>query len=944
MKYVYMFEEADGKNKMLLGGKGAGLAEMTRLGLPVPPGFTVTTQGCTAYYSNGRKLPDAIWEEIRTAMAALEKKTGKAFGRGRNPLLVSVRSGSALSMPGMMDTILNLGLSDESAKTLARETGDERFALDAYRRFIQIFCKVALGVDGDLFEKALATAKAESGAKLDSDLTASALTGVVARFKEIARKATGRDLPVDPWEQLRVATTAVFDSWEGKRARDYRAHFKIGPDQANGTAVNVVAMVFGNLGERSATGVAFTRDPGSGENTFYGEYLNNAQGEDVVAGIRTPLPIAELAREMSSVHAELLDVKKKLESHYREVQDIEFTVERGKLYMLQTRNAKMNAHAALVTSVDLVEEGLISKERALLRIGPSDLEQLMYPGIDPKAKIQPFAKGMPASPGAACGRAVFDADEAVRRAKLGEKLVLVREETKPEDIHGFFASVGILTSRGGKTSHAAVVARGMGKSCVCGAESIRIDAKERRAVAGETVFREGDRITIDGSTGNVYLGEVPLVASEVVQALQGDRTQETKVSRAFARLMQWADEARTLGVYANADTPEDAARARRFGAGGIGLCRTERMFNAVDRLPIVRAMILASDPKERAARIAELLPLQKADFKGILKAMNGLPVTVRLLDPPLHEFLPSVEELLHEMSTLQDFSEIVRHLDELPEMVRLVDPKLGEQMTAIDSMRRLLAEVKNRHQDEKLLQRKESELARVRQLHEVNPMLGHRGVRLGITYPEIYEMQIRALYQAVVELIQEGHSPRPEIMVPQVCTAKELEWVHRLEREVKAEVEATSGVKIECPFGTMIEVVRACMRAGKLAEIAEFFSFGTNDLSQATFSFSREDAEAKFLPLYTERKILQDNPFEILDVKGVGRLMEIAIEWGRKTRPDLKIGICGEHGGQPQAVEFCHEIGLTYVSCSPFRVPIARLAAAQAAVRTKSKQPVPSSI
>jgi pyruvate,orthophosphate dikinase len=922
-KYVYLFEEADGTNKKLFGGKGAGLSEMTRMGLPVPPGFTVTTEACLKYFENDKKLPPALMDQVKANLKTIEKKTGKAFGDGKNPLLVSVRSGAALSMPGMMDTILNLGLNRTTLKGITQATSDERFTYDAYRRFIQLFGKIALGIDEKKFDEILNGTKKKLGAVYDTDLDAKALKEICDQCLEVVKAETGAPFAEDPMVQLELSIEAVFRSWMGKRAVDYRREFKITPDMANGTAVNVCTMVFGNMGSDSGTGVAFTRDPGSGENYLFGEYLVNAQGEDVVAGIRTPKPIQDMQKELPGTYEELEKIKKILETHFREVQDFEFTIERGKLYMLQTRNGKMNAQAIVRSSVEMLGEGLISRERAITRLKPDDLEQLLHKRIDPNYKATPVATGLAASPGAASGKAIFDADEAERVGKMGQRVILVREETKPEDIHGFFASQGILTCRGGKTSHAAVVARGMGKPCVSGCEELHFDMKAREATIRNTRIKEGDFITIDGTKGEVYLGELPTVDPEISDNL--------------VKLLKWADEIRTIGVRANADTPEAAAKARQMGAEGIGLCRTERMFNAMDRLPIVREMILAETKEKRAEYIAKLLPVQKADFKGILKAMEGLPVTVRLLDPPLHEFLPTTEELTEQLNALKSLGVILENGDRITEAMRFLDPAFREALKPLECLLSDLIEVKGKELSKKLIQKQEETLRKVRELMEVNPMLGHRGVRLGITTPEIYRMQVQAYMEAIAELTKEGVNIHPELMVPQVCTAEELKWVHQMVKEVQKEVEAKYQVEVKCVFGTMIEVVRACMRAGKLAEVADFFSFGTNDLTQATFSFSREDAENKFLPLYNERKILQNNPFEVLDVKGVGRLMQITAEWGRKTKPNLKIGICGEHGGHPESVEFCHSIGLSYVSCSAMRVPIARLAGAHATLKEKEK-------
>lgn len=923
-KFVYLFEEADGTNKKLFGGKGAGLAEMTRMGLPVPPGFIITTEACVQYYANKKKLPKGLMEEVEKNIKIIEDKTGKIFGSPQNPLFFSVRSGAAVSMPGMMDTILNLGLNDDTLEGLIQITSDGRFAYDAYRRFIQLFGKIALGVDEREFDQILNKEKERVGASNDSELDADSLKDICAKYLDIIKKRTGNPFPKDPMIQLRLAIEAVFKSWMGKRAVDYRKEFNITPDMANGTAVNICTMVFGNMGYDSATGVAFTRDPATGENILYGEYLVNAQGEDVVAGIRTPKPIQELKKEMPKIYRELERVRKVLEEHFREVQDFEFTVEKGQLYILQTRNGKLNAQAIVRTSREMVAEKLITKEEAVMRLKPHDLEQLLHRRIDPNFKGKPIAIGLSASPGAASGKAVFDADEAERLGKLGHKVILVREETKPEDIHGFFASEGILTARGGKTSHAAVVARGMGKPCVSGCEGLVIDLEERMATIGNIHIKEGDYITIDGSKGEVFLGEVPTV--------------EPEISKDLLTLLSWADEIRTLGVRANADTPEAAMKARQLGAEGIGLCRTERMFNAVDRLPIVREMILAGSKKKRLEAISRLLPMQKADFKEIFKVMNGLPVTIRLLDPPLHEFLPSTEELTTELRNLKEVESAFSSAENLSQIIKFLDPSFRESLKPLDHMVSDIMEIKEKKLDKKLLRKQQEILRKVQEMKEVNPMLGHRGVRLGITYPEIYKMQIQAILEAAAELTKEGVDVQPEIMVPQVCTAQELKWVYQLVKKVQHEVEKKYGTQLKYKFGTMIEVVRACMRAGRLAEVSDFFSFGTNDLTQATFSFSREDAENKFLPLYNERKILQDNPFEVLDVKGVGRLMMITIEWGRKTKPDLKIGICGEHGGHPESIEFCHSIGINYVSCSVPRLPIARLAAAHAKIKEKKRK------
>lgn len=915
-KFVYAFEEGDGKNKMLLGGKGANLCEMTQIGLNVPPGFTVTTEACLAYLEKNL-LPTGLMDTIKLHMTALEKKTGKGFGSGENPLLVSVRSGSAMSMPGMMDTILNLGLNETSLQGLIKQTANERFAYDSYRRFIQLFGKIALGIGDEHFDERMAAIKRKYGALLDLDLTAEHLKELAGEFLAIVERHSGKPFPQDPYEQLEISVGAVFRSWSGKRAVDYRKQFRITREQANGTAVNICTMVFGNMGNDSGTGVGFTRNPGTGENVIYGEYLTNAQGEDVVAGIRTPRPIAEMEQEMPEIYRQLMELHNRLESHYKEVQDFEFTIEKGTLYCLQTRNGKMNARAMVRTSVEMFHEGLISKERALLRVEPAMLEQMLVPQLTPDFKGKSLAQGLPASPGAASGKIVFDADSAEIRGRTGEKVILVREETKPDDIHGFFQAQGILTSRGGKTSHAAVVARGMGKPCVSGCEQIVINDHLRSAQIGDTTLHEGDVITIDGSSGHVYAGEVPTV--------------EAQFSEEMATLLAWADETAHLKVFANADTPESAAKARAFGARGIGLCRTERMFNGTDRLPIVQEMILAETAEDRQAALDRLLPIQRSDFKGIFKAMKGLPVTVRLLDPPMHEFLPTASQLELEIAHLHQLRDTIKGLEELPETLKLLNPKLYQQYA--DGLLKLMGGLhtfKESHLEEDVISKKEAVLKKVRALAEVNPMLGHRGVRLGITYPEIYSMQIQAILEAAALCAREGIEIHPEIMVPQVATVEELKRIHSYVQRIHKVVELTHGINVRFKFGSMLEVVRACVRAGRMAETAEFFSFGTNDLTQATFSFSREDAENKFLPAYNETGILQDNPFEVLDIKGVGQLMKMAVERGRQTRPELKIGICGEHGGHPGSIRFCHHIGLDYVSCSGPRVPIARLAAAQA--------------
>jgi len=879
-KAIYTFEEGDGKNKKLLGGKGAGLCQMTQIGLPVPPGFVITTEQCKKYYENNKQLPTEVAEGLASHIAYIEQKTGKKFGDPSNPLLVSVRSGAAMSMPGMMDTILNLGLNDSTVLGLAALTHNERFAWDSYRRFLSLFGKIALGVDDELYSRAMDKLKETKKAKLDTDLDAAALKELAMEFKAITEKATGKPQPQDPMEQLRIAVCAVFGSWMGRRAVDYRREFKVTPEMADGTGVSVVAMVFGNMGNDCATGVAFTRDPGTGENVFYGEYLTNAQGEDVVAGIRTPKPIREMESDLDlpGTYQQLMDIRAKLESFFHEVQDFEFTVERKKLYMLQTRNGKMNAQATVRTSVEMCEQGLITKEQALLRLKPDMIDQLLHKQIDPHFKGKPLAKGLNASPGAAVGAVVFDADDAVSQNKAGKKVVLVREETKPEDIHGFFVSQGILTSRGGKTSHAAVVARGMGKPCVSGAESIRIDVHARIAKIGEQILREGDVITINGTTGDVFLGAAPLIDPEMT----GN----------FGKILEWADSVAKLKVRANADTPEGAKKAREFGAQGIGLVRTERMFNAVDRLPIVVEMIMADTLEERKKHLDRLLPLQRKDFIDIFTVMSPLPVTVRLLDPPLHEFLPSLEVVLRE----------------------IYEMKLkGEPAEKIAPKERILKKVK--------------------ELMEVNPMIGHRGIRLGITHPEIYEMQMRALLEACAELQKKGIETHPELMLPNLTDVNELQFMKdRVVDPLVDQIERETGVRVKFAYGTMVECVRAALTASKVAGLAEFFSFGTNDLTQGTFSYSREDVENKFIPAYVANKILPANPFEILDRDGVGRVMDIAVREGRSVRPNLKVGVCGEHGGEFSSICFCHRIGLNYVSCSAFRIPAARLSAAHAAL------------
>lgn len=902
-QYSYSFHKGDGKNKALLGGKGANLCEMTQIGLNVPPGFVITTDTCLKYLDQG-SLPEDLLEEVRRQIQEIEQQAGKQFGGNVDPLLVSVRSGSAISMPGMMDTSLNLGLNKQTLNGLIELTGDPRFAYDAYRRFIQLFGKVALGIDDEKFDVHFDNVKRQAGIKADVALTSVQLQEISELFLHVVYEETGHPFPEDVYEQLELSIRAVFDSWKGKRAVDYRREFNITPDMANGTAVNIVTMVFGNMGNDCATGVGFTRNPGTGVNEMYGEYLVNAQGEDVVAGIRTPKPVSELADEMPDLYQQLMELRNKLETHYKEVQDYEYTIERGVLYCLQTRNGKMNATAMVRTSVEMVEEELINKEQALLRIEPELLEQLLHPQLAPNHNNPSLAQGLPASPGAACGKCVFDADTAERLGQMGEDIILLREETKPEDIHGFFAAQGILTSRGGKTSHAAVVARGMGKACVAGAEDIAIDVKMRLAIVGDVHIREGDLITIDGSTGDIYLGRIPTIKPSF--------SDELRV------LLGWADGIAEIKVHANADTPEGAKLAASYGAAGIGLCRTERMFNASDRLPLVIDMIISDSLEAREIALEKLFPIQRDDFQQLFEAMSQNPVTVRLLDPPMHEFLPSEHQLIEDIEALQHYAQIFRGQ-------KVTLETLGIQESLPFPFDHLNDEVIN-----EAITKKKLMLKKVRELYEVNPMLGHRGVRLGMSYPEIYRMQIRSILEAAALCAKQRIPVQPEIMVPQVITSQELKKVKEIVDQVQQEVEEQYRRELNFKFGSMIETVRACTRAGDLAHVAEFFSFGTNDLTQATFSFSREDAENKFLPLYNESGLLQDNPFEILDVKGVGNLMKMTADLGLQVRPDLRIGICGEQGGHPQSIRFCHHIKLHYVSCSAPRIPIARLAAAHA--------------
>ena len=914
MKNVYTFEEVKKEMKELVGNKGAQLGEMTGIGIPVPPGFVVTTRACVNYLSK-KKLTDSLKKEILETLRELEKKTKREFGGSKSPLLVSVRSGAPVSMPGMMDTILNLGLNDRTVRALAKESKNEWFAYDTYRRFIQMFGSVVLGIDEKKFDNALEKRKRQEKAKTDQEISVEGLKKVVEDYKKIS------SIPDEPEEQLFMAVEAVFRSWNNKRARNYRKHQGL-PDDV-GTGVVIQTMVFGNLDDKSGTGVSFTRNPATGEKHLYGEFLVNAQGEDIVSGKRTPQPVSSLKKVFPGVYRELVKISEKLETHYRDMQDMEFTIQQGKLYLLQTRTAKRTARAAIKVAVDMVNEKLITKEDAIMRVSTDDIEKALHPVINPKEKYEVIAKGLDASPGAASGEIVFDPEKASVLGKKGKKVILIREETTPDDIHGITSAQGVLTARGGITSHAAVVARGLGKPCVSGCEALTINESKGECRIGKFTFNEGDTITIDGSTGEVIKGAVSLVPPTF--------TKEAK------KLLSWADRMRELGVRANTATVEGAKLARKEGAEGIGLCRTERMFNAPDRLPIVREMILAETKKERMKALDKLLPLQKNDFKEILKAMSPLPVTIRLLDIPLHEFLPSTEEISRELAYLKDFDAAVNLLQEIPGVSKALDPKLHVYLPSIEKFMEELADERYHDLSKKLIEEKTNLLRKVKSLAEVNPMLGHRGVRLGITYPEIYDMQIRAIYEASAELIKEGTEVHPELMVPQVCTAQELKWVFNRVKRISREIEKKYSVKVPLKFGTMMEVVRACMRAGKLSEIAEFFSFGTNDLSQATFSFSREDAEKKFLPLYTQRGILQDNPFSVIDIKGVGRLMKIAIEWGRKTRPDLKIGVCGEQGGEPKSIHIFYNIGVDYVSCSPYRVPVARLAAAQATLEGKKE-------
>ena len=881
-KPVYAFEEADSKNRMLLGGKGAGLSEMTRLKLPVPSGFTITTEVCNKYYDNDRKLSKDVMPQVMKNIAKMEKKTGKKWNSTKNPLLVSVRSGAAISMPGMMDTILNLGLNEKTVEGFAQQTKNPRFSWDSYRRFIQLFGKVVFGVNDEKFDHVLDSAKNKQGVTDDSKLSVESLKKIVSEYKKICEKHTKRKFPDTPNEQLGLAIEAVFKSWMGERAVVYREKNGITKDIANGTAVNVVTMVFGNMGDDSATGVVFTRNGSDGKREIEGEYLINAQGEDVVAGVRTGKNVDLLKKEMPKSYKELSNACAKLEKHFREPQDIEFTIEQGKFYLLQTRTAKMSAGALIKTSVDMVKEKLIDKNKALTRIPAQQLEALLHRTMD-ESKIKEhkkLAKGIAASPGAANGIAIFNVKKAIELGEAGEKVILIRKETKPEDVPAFFSAEGILTSLGGKSSHASIVSRGMGKPCIVGCAELKIDYDNNTCTANGIKVKEGETITIDGSVGTVFIGDVPTV--------------EPKVTKDFQTILSWAQNAKQLGIRANADTPDAAKLARQYGAEGIGLCRTERMFNETDRIGLFVEMIMAESLDKRKIVLKKLQKLQKSDFIGILKAMEGYKVTIRLLDPPLHEFLPNPEELM---------DKIYKEKDNSVKTKRVLD--------------------------------------RARELAEINPMMGHRGVRVGITYPEIYRMQITAVFEAAAELTKKKINAKPQIMIPQVGSLAELNYIKSIYDDVKKQMQQKYKMKFQINFGTMLEVVRACLTSDELVNTAEFFSFGTNDLTQAVFSFSREDVEGKFLPEYMEKELLETSPFQSIDVNGVGHLMEIGIKQGRNIKKDLEIGICGEHGGDPNSIKFCHSADITYVSASPHRIPIAIVAAAQAAIEqktTKSKK------
>jgi pyruvate, orthophosphate dikinase len=879
-KYIYFFDEGNESMVDLLGGKGAGLAEMTRAGLPVPQGFTITTQACLDFYKADKQFPSGLGAQIENSMHELESRTRKTFGDASNPLLVSVRSGARVSMPGMMDTILNLGLNDATVAGVVELTKNERFAWDAYRRFIMMFSEIVLGIEKEHFDELIDARKKALGVANDPQVDADSWRALVDAFKDVVRKEAKRDFPQDVAEQLRLAIGAVFNSWNSRRAIDYRHFNKISDDW--GTAVSVVEMVFGNMGDDSGTGVAFTRDPNTGENVLFGEYLANAQGEDVVAGIRTPEKISDLARTQPAIYKQFQEIARALERHYKDMQDLEFTVERGKLYMLQTRSGKRSAQAAVRIALDMVGEGLIDRKTAVSRVGAESLDQLFHARIDPKAKVDVAAHGLNASPGAATGQIVFNADDAVAWKEAGKDTILVRIETTPDDVHGMIAARGVLTAKGGATSHAAVVARGMGKPCVAGCEALEIDRRNKIARLGERELHEGDWITIDGSTGNVIIGKLALIDAP------------TTLPDWLAEFLSWADDVRRMEVWANADTPDDARKARELGAQGIGLCRTEHMFMAPDRLPIVQQMIMANSPEARMSALKKLLPIQRKDFVGILEAMAGLPVTIRLLDPPLHEFLPSLEQLLVETTELR--------------LTKGTNDATYQQKMAM--------------------------LRRVQQLHEQNPMLGLRVCRLGILFPEIYAMQVRAIFEAACELRARDVDARPDVMIPGVGTKEEMQVTHDAAKAVADGVIAERGTAVPYHIGTMVELPRACIVAGELAAIAQFFSFGTNDLTQTTYGYSRDDAEGSFIPVYLDKKILRDDPFQVLDRQGVGSLMRQGVTLGRGVRADLKIGICGEHGGEPSSVAFCDQLGLDYVSCSPYRVPVARLAAAQATLGT----------
>lgn len=875
-RYVYAFSEGNAEMKALLGGKGANLAQMTVNGIPVPPGFTVTTAACLEYLRSGPGFLDSIWDDIRSAVHDIENTTDKVFGGHDKPLLVSVRSGAPVSMPGMMDTILNLGLNRNTVESIARISGDRRFAFDSYRRFIQMYSNVVMGIDGEIFESALRNVRRTEKVNYDHEISAPGLEGLAREFLDIYKSITYTDFPEDPWDQLRSATESVFGSWNNQRAKTYRKFNSI-PDDL-GTAVNVVAMVYGNSGNTSGTGVCFTRNPATGTKELYGEFLVNAQGEDVVAGIRTPMNISGLKDVFPEIHKELIQICNSLESFYRDMQDIEFTIEKGKLFILQTRTGKRSAAAAVKVSVDMVNEGLIDKRSAISRVTPQQVELLLHDRFDPQAKVDELVSGLPASPGAAVGEIVFDPDEAVTLTDEGKKVILVRPETTPDDVHGLYAAQGVVTSRGGMTSHAAVVARGMGKPCVSGCESLEVDLENEVIRSGDKLINKGDILSIDGSTGRVVLGEIPLVRASL--------------SKDFEIFLDWCDEIATLEVWANSDTPEDALRARKFGAMGIGLCRTEHMFMAPDRLPVMQEMIIAEDPGERDKRLSRLQDMQKEDFKTIFTAMDGLPVIIRLLDPPLHEFLPKEEELLGYLSDIEESG--YRNTKEYEKVHKAVEM--------------------------------------VRNLREANPMMGFRGCRLGIIHPEIYEMQVRSIFEALTEVKAKGIDVIPEIMIPLVGVQEELVILKKMIIRIAGEFEHSSSGTFSYRVGTMIELPRAVCVADKLAQHAEFFSFGTNDLTQTTLGISRDDAEAKFLLKYVDQGIMNDNPFHSIDREGVGSLMAMAVQKGRSIRPEMSIGICGEHGGDPSSIAFCHSLGLNYVSCSPYRVPVARIAAAHAEI------------